>query len=248
MNALFVAWHTKEPPPVWGPVGRLEYENGLYRFRYTSGAKTLAGFRAFNGMEDLNQVYESTDLFPLFANRLLPASRPEFKSYLTWSGFDPDDPPMPLLLLGRTLGVKQTDAVEVFPCPVPNSQGCYINHFFVHGIRFHLPNAGPVLEQLRPGDPLEIKPQPKNPRDPNALAIFSKGTPMGYVPRYLAVDVKRLIQDCPENEVRLVVDRVNTDAPMQQRLLCRLRACWPADFRPCDGPEFDPIDAKMRIG
>ena len=247
MNALFVAWHTNEPPPVWGPVGRLEHENGLYRFRYTQGANTLSGFQPFDGMDDLQQVYESDQLFPLFTNRLLSASRQEYRPYLTWSGFDPDDPPEPLMLLGRTQGIKQTDAVELFPCPVPDSLGCFVNHFFLHGLRYHLPNAGPALERLHNGDELEIRPHPLNPVDANAMAIFAEGTQLGYIPRYLAADVKRLIQKCPSKTVRLVVQRVNRDAPMQQRLLCRLNACWPPEFQPCQGLEFQPITDTVPV-
>lgn len=247
MNTLFVAWHTKESPPIWSPVGRLEYAQGVYRFCYTRGASSLAGFQPFDGMRDVHQVYESTELFPLFKNRLLPSSRPEFRSYLTWSGFNPDMPPEPLLLLGRTEGLKQTDAVELFPCPVPDSLGCYINLFFAHGVRFQLPNAAPIISQLRPGDRLQLRPQPLNPGDANAVAIFSQGTPVGYVPRYLATDVKRLMSECPEQEVRLFVERVNKDAPTQQRLLCRLHACWPADFKPCQGAAFQPITTHCEV-
>ena len=251
MNTLFVAWHAKEThsdrEPVWGPIGRLEYENGVYRFCYTHGAKSLRGFQTFDGMEDVTQIYESKKLFPLFANRLLPSSRPEFRAYLTWSGFDPDDPPEPLLLLGRTGGIKQTDAVELFPRPVPNSQGCYINFFFAHGVRYHLPNAAPVLSQLHVGDRLELRPQPLNPADRNAVAIRSNSTPIGYVPRYLASDVKRLIEECPEQEVKIVVQRVNHDAPIQQRLLCRLQACWPVGFQPCEGEQFQPIVSGYKV-
>ncbi|WP_164103571.1 HIRAN domain-containing protein [Candidatus Laterigemmans baculatus] len=248
MNFLYVAWHMKEPPPVWGPVGRLDFDGSVYRFRYTRGAQTLPGFQPFDGMPELEQVYESDELFPLFKNRLLPPSRPEFKAYLEWSGLSADESPEPLVVLGRTQGIKQTDAVELFPCPVPDSRGCFINHFFAHGVRYHLPNAGPVLEQLHPGDELQLRPQPLNPKDPNAVAIFAHGTPLGYVPRYLAADVRHLLEECPTNEVRLFVQRVNQDAPMQQRLLCRLRACWPADFQPCRGEEFEPIVAGVPAG
>jgi len=31
---------------------------------------------------------------------------------------------------------------------MPDSHGCYINFFFAHGVRYHLPNAGPALAQL----------------------------------------------------------------------------------------------------
>jgi hypothetical protein len=246
-NALFVAWHANQNPhktdSVWGPVGKLEYEAGVYRFFYTRGSQSLPGFQPFDGMEDFSQVYESRELFPLFANRLLPSSRPDFRSYLTWSGFDPDDPPEPLVLLGRTGGTKQTDAVELFPCPVPNSHGRYLNFFFAHGIRYHIPNATPVIANLHSGDLLQLRPQPLNPADPNALAIVSDSTPLGYVPRYLASDIKKLIEDCPDGEVRIFVQSVNVDAPIQQRLLCRLESCWPAGFQPCDGEQFQPIQS-----
>ncbi len=244
MNSLFVAWHTNQEPAVWGPVGRLSFANGSFQFCYTQGAKSLPGFAPFDGMSDITEVYESESLFPLFENRLLPKSRPEFRSYLEWSGFNPDEPPEPLLLLGRTEGRKQTDAVELFPQPVPDSHGCYINFFFVHGVRYHLPNAGPVLEALHIGDRLELRRQPLNPGDMNAVAIFAHGTPLGYVPRYLAGDITRLIDECPEREVRLTVHRVNVDAPMQQRLLCRLNACWPDGFHPCEGEMFQTIVAQ----
>lgn len=243
-NSLFVAWHTSKTQAEWGPVGRLSFANGIYQFCYTHGAASLQGFVPFDGMSDLEEIYESETLFPLFENRLLPKSRSEFRSYLEWSGFNPDDPPEPLLLLGRTEGRKQTDAVELFPQPIPDSHGCYVNFFFVHGVRYHLPNAGPVLEALMPGDRLELRRQPQNPGDSNAVAIFSKGTPLGYVPRYLAGDISRLIEECPEQEVRLSVHRVNDEAPTQQRLLCRLNACWPSDFLPCEGAAFQPIVAN----
>lgn len=251
MNALFVAWHANQTPsgtgPVWGPIGKLEFEEGVYRFQYTRGSQSLPGFQPFDGMEDLSLTYESYKLFPLFANRLLPDSRPEYRAYLTWSGFDPDDPPEPLMLLGRTGGTKQTDAIELFPCPVPNSHGRYINFFFAHGIRFHLPNATHAIAQLQRGDLLTLLPQPLNPVDPNAVAIVSGGTPLGYVPRYFASDIKRLIADCPDGEVRLFVQSVNVDAPIQQRLLCRMESCWPTGFQPCDGEQFQPIQSPCKV-
>lgn len=46
------------------------------------------GFRPFAQMEQLDQIYESEELFPVFANRLLSASRPEYEDFLQWGGFD----------------------------------------------------------------------------------------------------------------------------------------------------------------
>ncbi len=40
-----------------------------------------------------------------------------------------------------------------------------------------------ALELLRPGDPVELRPEPKNPADPNAVAVFSvDAVQIGYIP------------------------------------------------------------------
>ena len=116
MNALFVAWRPAAPQAGWRPIGRLEHDDGTYRFFYTAGARK-PGFRPFSQMEDLDQVYESDELFPVFANRLLSQSRPEYDDFLRWGGFEVSNPPEPIVILGVTEGLRQTDAIEVFPCP-----------------------------------------------------------------------------------------------------------------------------------
>ncbi len=86
-NALFVAWRFTTPDGGrWGPIGRLEYTGAGYRFVYTQGARKLPGFVPFPEMPDLDAVCESDELFPLFANRLLARSRPEYEAYLAWGG------------------------------------------------------------------------------------------------------------------------------------------------------------------
>ena len=249
MNALFVAWRSGEPrDAVWGPVGRLEHDGQIYRFQYTLGARTLPGFTPFPGMDDLEEAYESVELLPLFANRLLSPSRPEYEAFLRWGGFDVSVPPSPLAILGVTEGLRKTDYIETFPCPVPDSRGCYVNTFFLHGIRWMPPHSVERLADLRPNERLFLMPDPCNPADPNAVAVRteSQRTLIGYVPRYLARDVRFLLSECDHNSVELCVERVNREAPLQQRLLCRLRTCWPDGFRPCADESFQPICSPAR--
>jgi hypothetical protein len=243
MKSLFVAWQPSSPDPSgWRPVGRLEHDGDLYRFCYTAGARK-PGFRPFAQMEHLDQVYESEELFPLFANRLLSEARPEYEAYLRWSGFDIDNPPEPIVVLGVTEGIRQTDAVEVFPCPVPDAEGCYLNKFFLHGIRW-MPTASVArIGDLQKDDRLNVMLDVQNKYDPRAIAVRTAAEPMqiGYVPRYLAQDVWNLLQKCELEFIEMYVDRVNRDAPLQNRVLCRLNACWPVGFRPCSGDDFKPI-------
>lgn len=231
----------------WGPVGRLELENGVYRYFYTHGATSLNGFKPFPEMPGLDDVYESNELFPLFANRLLTKQRPEYEAFLGWGGFNSQTPPDPILILGVTEGKKATDSVEVFPSPVPDSQGCYFNKFFVHGLRWINPASLKRIESLEKAERLFLMPDIQNPYDENAVAIRTDKdrTMLGYVPRYLAADVSELCGTCDLNFIELFVEQVNRDAPLQQRLLCRMHACWPNDFRPCSGPAFQPIPASV---
>lgn len=248
MNSLFVAWRPPFPDQSgWRPVGRLEHDGELYRFWYTQGARK-PGFRPFSQMETLDRVYESDDLFPLFRNRLLSESRPEYDAYLRWSGFELDNPPDPIVVLGVTEGIRQTDAVEVFPCPIPDAQGCYLNKFFLHGIRWMPSRVVERIADLQVGEPLKIMLDLQNDYDPNAVAVRTNSdvNQIGYVPRYLAHDVWHLVQKCDVEFIELSVARVNRDAPLQNRLLCRMNACWPDGFQPCSGQDFDPIAAGVR--
>jgi hypothetical protein len=246
MNALFVAWRPEKASSGWRPVGRLMHDGGLYQICYTHGSRQ-PGFRPFAGMEQLDQVYESKELFPLFENRLLPKSRPEYDNYLRWSGFEPDNPPDPIVVLGVTEGIRQTDAIEVFPCPAPDAEGCYLSKLFLHGIRWVAPSAHERITSLQLGERLRLMLDIQNESDPNAVAVRTDhpSVMIGYVPRYLARDVWTLVQNCEVDFIHLSVDRVNPDAPTQNRVLCRMQACWPVGFEPCSGDEFLPIPAEV---
>ena len=244
MNALFVARRSTSEDG-WAPIGRLDYDGDVYRFCYTHGARSMRDFLPFPGMENLEFVYESKELFPIFANRLFPRSRPQYRDVLRWIG-SPDEMPDPIMILGITEGIRQTDSYEVFPCPVPRTDGCYVNRFFLHGLRHMTVDAVVRVEKLQKDQPLEIIRDEENPSDANAAAVVMRDPTIhiGYVPRYLAADVWRLHEACgymPE----LSVERVNSDAPLQQRLLCKMRACWPDGFKPCSDDSFQPIPENV---
>jgi len=250
VNRLFVAWRSEagsgQTTVGWRPVGVLERTPaGGYRFVYTNGARNLPGFHPFPGMADLNAVYESDELFPIFANRLLNERRPEYRPSLVWSGFDPDNPPDPIALLGVTEGRRQTDALEVFPCPQPDAGGCFVNKFFLHGVRYMPPAAVERINRLAHGEPLVLMFDDFNAYDRMAVAVRTNDAEgrfmIGYVPRYLAYDVRLLCNECHPDFIDLRVERLNASAPLQQRVLCRMNSCWPAGFNPCSGEDFQPI-------
>ena len=86
-KTLFLAWQDKEMSRQWFPVGRLDadVERSLYRFRYIGGAKRAqkeAGFPPLIEFPGLDENYESSELFPLFQNRVMNPARPDFTEYL----------------------------------------------------------------------------------------------------------------------------------------------------------------------
>ena len=113
--------------------------------------------------------------------------------------------------------------------------------------------APAVIERighLMKGERLKLMADFQNTVDPQAVAVRteSERTMLGYVPRYLARDVWSLVQECEVDVIELSVERANLDAPLQNRLLCRMQACWPARFQPCRDDEFLPIPANVPQG
>ena len=105
------------------------------------------------------------------------------------------------------------------------------------------PGAAERIGRLREGESLKLVPDPQNDHDSQAVALRTDADPtlIGYVPRYLARDVWQLFRHCDVQSIHVIVERVNRDAPLQNRLLCRMRACWPTGFEPCSGDDFLPI-------
>jgi len=219
--ALFVAWQPSD-----------SRADGIYRFGYTKGA--LRGdFRPFPGLPDLSVCYEAEELFPLFKNRLLSESRPEYEEFLRWGGFLAGERPDPISILGITEGLRQTDSVEVFPCPQPDAAGCYVNTFFLHGLRWLPPAALERVATLEPGDALRLMFDVQNEHDRQAVAVRTESDRTAWT----------LVVNCDPALMHLSVVQLNRNAPLQNRVLCRLRSCWPDGFAPCSSDEFTLVAA-----
>ncbi|MYM72147.1 DNA-binding protein [Duganella sp. FT134W] len=241
MSTLFVAWQQPDNGE-WIPVAKLDRRDGVYRFSYTQGVARAKDFQPFSGMRQLNVTYESPSLFPLFANRLISKSRPEFKDYLRWLGMsDMADDPMAILAL--TGGIRGTDSIELFQPPVVSSDGHYQVDFFARSLS-HLPK--PAVEHIgtmHKGDRLFLMRDGQNDFDPLALALRT-ATPsyfLGYCPKYYVRDLGVLLAN-PECNLQVHVKCVNLDAPLNMRLFCSASATVPAIFSPLGREsDFQPI-------
>jgi hypothetical protein len=246
MKTLFLAWQDPTSRR-WFPVGRLTFDGEMYTFAYTQGAKEAQDKYDFNlvySFPDLNKVYTSTELFPLFYNRMMQSSRPDYKDYIQWLNI-PENEDDPIAILSRSGGRKVTDHYEVFPCPEPDENGLYYIHFFAHGLRHLPPSATERINQLQNQEILYLANEFQNPYDNRALLLCTEDRHIvGYCPRYIVDDVFKLNNHKKPTKVR--VERVNpVSAPLQLRLLCNITADWDDDFHPFSSQEYQPILADI---
>lgn len=241
MKKVYLAWQDPKSRS-WFPVGQLTYNGKVYKFVYTKGAKASESFIPFGQMRELNVAYESEELFPLFANRLMSKTRPEYKNFLHWLNVrkNEDDP---LALLARSGGKRETDSLEVFAFPEENINGTYHVHFFSHGIRYLPKHAIQFINSLKPKDKLFLMHDLQNPYDKTAVALRSeeKLIIVGYCPRYFTNDFLVLLNNGDTTSVKVEVERVNQNAPTQLRLLCSLSAPWPESFKPCSNEYYETL-------
>lgn len=232
INELLLAWKSPKTHD-WIPVGRLSHKDNKYIFKYTYAAKESADnniFTPFVKMPDVNQRYESLELFPVFQNRLLPKSRPEYASYLDWLNLKEENL-SPLEELARSGGIRVTDNLQLFPVPEKTS-GKYEVLFFSHGMR-HLPASYiERINHLNHGNKLYLLADLQNDYDQFALALRTGDPPelVGYVPRFFARDFNKLIMCNKPHNVFVSVEKINVHAPIQFKLLCRIETTWPEDF------------------
>ena len=246
MKKLFVAW--QDPiSSSWYPVGRLTFENNRYEFIYLQGAKEARekiGFQGIWSFPDFNKVYQSTEIFAFFFNRIMRPSRPDYPLFIEWLNLSPNEA-VPITVLSRSGGRKVTDNYEVFPYPELDKKGFYHLYFFLHGLHYMPPETNARIKKLEVGETLYLMHDSQNIFDSNALMLRTKDFfPLGFCPRYLSNDVFPLLQNHP-NSLEIKVDRLNhPPASLQMRLLCHL-IVKNEIFQPFSNKNYQPIPVPI---
>ena len=83
----------------------------------------------------------------------------------------------------------------------------------------------------------------QNVADRNAVALRTEDPSVfcGYLPRYIASDVGPLLREISSPDFRITVSAMNSDAPLQFKVLCKIEGSWPSNYRPCSEENFEPI-------
>lgn len=206
-------------------VGWLVFTGREFEFSYTDDIKSDDHFRPFPAFPRLDEKYRSTELFPYFAVRLTSTADPQYEAVLDALGLTRDEA-TPAELLARS-PESPHDTIQVVPEPTEMPDGTLARVFLVSGVR-HVDERDPeavsrLIESLPVGAPLELVPEPDNPKNPRALRLAASGKPVGWVPDYLLTEVHNYIDS--NRPVSVTVVRANgPDTPPHLRLLCRLTA------------------------
>jgi len=246
MRTLFLAWQ-EAATRAWYPIGRLDAdsEKSHFTFRYTHGAEQAhkkAGLEPLDSFPDFHKTYESSDLFPLFRNRIMGEGREDFKEYVRQLDLNPDHAD-PLEILALSGGERQTDNLEVFPKIERNKDGGFRCRFFLHGWRHVNEHAQRKLNDLKSGEELRVAVELNNPVTGLALQLETPDDyhMLGWAPRYLVKDLFHAICEAPD-DIRATVVKVNpSPAPAKQRILIEIQGRWQEAYNPMSSPEFEPL-------
>ena len=251
-KTLFLAWQDKRRKDrPWFPLGRLDIEPSLYRFRYTEGAKRAQKEVKFPPLWDFPQLledYKSLELFPLFRNRVIAQGRPDRADYL--GNLDLQENADPFEMLSVSGGYRVTDDYEVFPKLVKADDGSFVCRFFLHGWRHTSLHAQERLNALKPGEELYVTLELTNPVTGLAVQLQTMDYHMiGWTPRYIVSEIVVAMAESPLSacnaqaggEYAAHVVRVNPPpSPMIQRVLIEMRCRWDK-YVPMESEDFRPL-------
>lgn len=248
MKTLFLAWQAPESR-TWYPVGRLDADDFRkdFVFRYLNGARDAVqdGFRPISAFPNFERRYESSELFPLFQNRVIDQHRRGVNDYLRSLALDDASVFDPMEILSITGGERQTDNFEVFPKLEKNKDSRFVSRFFLHGLRHCTEEAKLRAFALQPSEALQISIELNNPTGPFAVQLTTQDYYfVGWSPRYLVNDLLAAVKQSRDLQARVV--RNNPEGtPMNRRILVELSGKFPADYEPMSGVEFGVIDPAM---
>lgn len=182
-NYLYLVWkdpHTRSN----FVVGKLS-RNEKYTFEYCEdfGKAESCGWPKLRAFPE-EIVYESDNLFPVFASRLPDRKRRDIDKILEKYGLlEFDD----FELLRKSEGRLPIDTYS-FIDPIFPEMETVQRDFYIMGIRHHAPCNGEnceFLPKVNVGDELNLVREPENLHDANALKMITQsGEFLGYVPRY----------------------------------------------------------------
>lgn len=218
---VFLIWQNPETSK-FIRVGSLSaLSDGSYRFEYSDEARS-EDFEPLIQFPDLNKTYHSPVMPAFFANRLMSTKRPSYHAFLSSLGFSEPGRETPIEILARGGGRRATDTFQLVDDLTPAPDGTMTIRFLGSGVR-HIEGAKFRLAALKPEEELQIRHDPHNPKNPEALVLCNfADEPLAYVPDWLLPEVHMLLETV--QDVTIIAEKATPEAHPHLRLLCRLEA------------------------
>ncbi len=217
-------------------VGFLRQESGGYSFAYLRREVERENFRPLPGLSRAAaQPMQSSALFPLFAERVISARRPDRQESLEALGLPMDAAPFEVLV--RSHGQRVGDTIELLPAPEV-APGAHVSFtFLAHGVRYLPEDNQNRITTLAAGDPLLLCPDAGNPVNPRAqLVTDTDNVRLGWMPDPL-IEVVDAVEDR-----HLTVERSNgPEVGFHFRLLVRLQGQLPNGVGLFTEPEWTTV-------
>jgi hypothetical protein len=240
IEKLIVAWQNPNNRN-WLPIGILEKDGDFYVYRYINAVQEAIKTGRFDFMfqfRDIHAVYQSSELFPIFKDKLFQKSRKDYQEYLEWLDIPYDNTDV-FLELGMGRGIKQTDNIRLFP--IPEKEEYFTLRFFLHGLKYVFLNNDKFTDEKINLFPLL---DPTNEYDTNSILLRTDDPIkiLGYIPRIYTYEIKALIDLVGISNIGWKLVKNNQEAPDDYRFLVEIQSKWVNDFHPFQSQEYSPIE------
>jgi len=177
---------------------------------------------------DIMAEYQASELFPLFANRVMSSRRSDYNEFVQLLGLEHSESPLfAFQILDRTGGRTAADRYRMFLEPEIAANQPFEIRFFVAGqSRDKHSQSGTKWASMKVGEELTLRTEPDNKFSKTAVQICLGDFSLGYVPDYYAAEVvHRLLALGRQLVCRLV--QVNPHGAPQDRILVSVKGVWP---------------------
>ena len=176
-------------------VGELS-KNGQFEFTYNNEVHKAIedGFELLIAFPEIDKLYKSDKLFPVFASRLPDPKRKGIEAILHKYGLAEYDAYKLLKRSGARLPIDNLEFID----PIFDFEsGKIVRRFFLAGSRYYLGCEGADCNKshdVKLNEELRLILESENKQDEYAIKITNRaGTLLGYLPRYYAQGVSQLI-------------------------------------------------------
>jgi len=137
-----------------------------------------AGYPAFT----LRRAIHTEEVIPTLMRRLPPRNRADFDQYMRQFRFSIDVNPSDFALLGNTEAKLPSDGFSLVDPLDPDTRACELL-LEIAGYRYYVKDT-PIGVNV--GHPIELRPEPGNPFDPNAVSVNLGDRKIGNINRLQA--------------------------------------------------------------